>query len=553
MPSSLGVFIDNNIIKYAKLQKDKDDIKVEAFNVAFVEDDLEESIKRIISETYSFQIPVSINLSDEIYSSFDISNLLNKQDAKKAINIEYEMLCSEKGYNQALLTNHWLTIDKKEESEKQKVINIVANKNEIAKRVALFSGNKVTTITPMPVSIINLLDKESIENVIIVNIESKTQITTVVEGKAYSINIIDEGMGNILDEINKTENSYSKSYEACKNMTIFTQGASDLYTTTDPYMSIVSAELLKIIDQVKSILNDSFVTIDKVYITGTAVCINNIDLYFQDYITNTACEILRPYFLKNVSGNTSIKEYIDANSAIALALSGVNGADMNFAKGGKKSSTKSGTPFWKKEISLPGLKSVSSDLKYKITGDFTSTLQSSEKLLLRSIFAILIIIIAYITFSNSISKQITEKNAQVKKSLVEQQTEISKIDSDISIISERTTYYNNEIQRIKNPTAQVETNDSNENAEEKKRVVEKDAIPNLLNRIMFVIPKKVKVVYIKNTSENHIEIRAEAEKYEQLGYFKAVLTTSEILKNVKSTPGEKTGNIVDVIIEGDLP
>ena len=554
MPSSLGVFIDNNIIKYAKLQKDKDDIKIEAFNIVFVEDNIEETIKRIISETYSFQIPVSTNLSDEIYSYFDISNLLNKQDAKKAINIEYEMLCSEKGYNQALLTNNWLKIDKKEEAEKQKVINIVANKNEIEKRVALFTGNKVTAITPMPLSIINLLDKEKSENAIIVNIESKTQITTVVEGEVYSINIIDDGMSNILDEINKIENSYSKAYEACKNMTIYTQGASDLYTIADPYMSIVSAELLKIIDQVKSILNNSFVTIDKIYITGTAVCINNIDLYFQDYITSTACEILRPYFLKNVSENTSLKEYIDANSAIALALSGVNGVEINFAKGGKKTLKKSGTSFWKKEISLSGIKSATSDMKYKIAGDFTSSLQSSEKLILRCIFAIVIMIIAYITFGNSISKQITEKNIQVKKSLAEQQTEISKIDSDISIISERATYYNNEIQKIKNPTGQVEISDSsNENEDEKKRVIEKDSIPNLLNRIMFVIPKKVKVVYIKNTSENHIEIKAEAEKYEQLGYFKAVLTTSEILKNVKSTPGQKTGNIVDVIIEGDLP
>ena len=553
MPSSLGVFIDNNIIKYAKLQKDKDDIKVEAFNVAFVEDDIEETIKRIISETYSYQIPVSINLSDEIYSSFEISNLLSKQDSKKAVNIEYEMLCSEKGYNPALLSNNWLTIDKKDDVDKEKIINIIANKNEIAKRVALFTGNKVTTISPMSVSILNLLDKDSIENAIIVNIESKTQITTVVDGKVYEINIIEEGMKNILDEINKIENSYSKSFEACKNMTIYTQGARDLYATTDPYMSIVSAELLKIIDQVKSILNESLVTIDKVYITGTAVCINNIDLYFQDYIISTSCEILKPYFLNNLSANTSIKEYIEVNSAIALALSGVNGTDMNFAKNRKSFSAKLGTPLLKKELSLPGLKTAISNLKYKITGDFTTSLKSSEKLILRSIFAMLIIIIAYVTFSNSISKQISQKSAEVKKNLTEQQKEISKIDSDISIISEKTSYYNNEIQKMKNPTQQVETTDSTENEEEKKRVVEKDSIPNLLNRIMFVIPKKVKVVYIKNTSENHIEIKAEAEKYEQLGYFKAVLTTSEILKNVKSTPGQKTGNIVDVIIEGDLP
>lgn len=545
MQSSLGVFIDNNIIKYAKLQKDKDSVKVEAYNVAFCEDDLESSIKRIISETYSYQIPVSINLSDEIYSTFDVSNLLSKQDAKNAIKIEYEMLCSEKGYNQALLENRWVMVDKKENVEKQKVTNIIANKNEIAKRIALFSGNKVTSVTPMPFSITKLLDKDNIENALIVNIESKTQVTTVVEGKVYAVNVIDEGMFNIFEEINKVENSYTKTYEACKNMTIYTQGASDLYSSSDSYMSIVSAELLKIIDQVKEILNDTFATIDKIYITGTAVCINNIDLFFQDYITNTVCEILKPYFLKDVPEQTTIKEYIDANSAIALALSGIDGSDVNFSKGGKISGKGS---FLKKDVSMSGIKSASSDLKYKITGDFTSSLQNSEKLILRVMFACLVVIIAYIAFSNSISKQLDEKNSEMKTALTAQQNEISKIDSDITLISGRTTAYNTMIEKLTNPT-DMETNDT----ELKKRVISKDSIPNLLNRIMFVIPTKVKINSIKNTEKTHIVIEAESEKYEQLGYFKSVLTSNNILVDVKSTPSQKNGNIVSVTIEGDLP
>ena len=56
-----------------------------------------------------------------------------------------------------------------------------------------------------------------------------------------------------------------------------------------------------------------------------------------------------------------------------------------------------------------------------------------------------------------------------------------------------------------------------------------------------------------NTEGNHIIIKAEAEKYEQLGYFKAVLTTNGILTNVKSTSGQKTDSVVEVTIEGDLP
>ena len=47
----------------------------------------------------------------------------------------------------------------------------------------------------------------------------------------------------------------------------------------------------------------------------------------------------------------------------------------------------------------------------------------------------------------------------------------------------------------------------------------------------------MKVTSIKNTTETHIVIQAEAAKYEQLGFFRAVLSTEGTLKNVKSTSG----------------
>ena len=51
----------------------------------------------------------------------------------------------------------------------------------------------------------------------------------------------------------------------------------------------------------------------------------------------------------------------------------------------------------------------------------------------------------------------------------------------------------------------------------------------------------------------HIIIEAQSEKYEQLGYFKAVLDSKGVLVNVKSSSGTKDGNIVKVTIEGDMP
>ena len=59
--------------------------------------------------------------------------------------------------------------------------------------------------------------------------------------------------------------------------------------------------------------------IEKVYITGTAALINNIDLYFQEYLEDTKCEILKPSFITNTK-DINIKDYIEVNSAISLAL-----------------------------------------------------------------------------------------------------------------------------------------------------------------------------------------------------------------------------------------
>ena len=47
-------------------------------------------------------------------------------------------------------------------------------------------------------------------------------------------------------------------------------------------------------------INERTDKIDRVYITGTAALINNIDLYFQEYLEDTRCEILKPDFVKNI-------------------------------------------------------------------------------------------------------------------------------------------------------------------------------------------------------------------------------------------------------------
>ena len=68
MSSCLGIYVDKNLIKYAKLKKVRDTFKVEAFNVEVFEN-LEKALIKVIDETNSYKVPISINISNELYYS----------------------------------------------------------------------------------------------------------------------------------------------------------------------------------------------------------------------------------------------------------------------------------------------------------------------------------------------------------------------------------------------------------------------------------------------------------------------------------------------------
>lgn len=551
MQSCLGIYIEDNIIKYAKLHKEKDTLKIESYNTVFYDKNLDEALKKIVSETYSYKVPISINVSDEMYHTFQVSSLLNKQDTKKAIDIEYEMLCEEKGYHKDSLQHNYLITYPRENNEIQKVLSITADKNEIARRTKALIGYKVNTVAPIPTSITNLVDNDGRKNIAIVNIEEKTQITVIVDGQIYQVTVLEEGMGEILREINRTENSFAKSYEVCKNMTLNTRNSSEIYSESSEYMDTVTSVLIRIVSQTKDIINEMFASIDKIYITGLGTCINSVDLFFQEYISSVKCELLKPYFLNTSAPQLPMKEYIEVNSAIALALNGLGMMDknLNFVKSAKAGGGNTSlASILNQDVSLDTIKELFGHIGQSVKSDFTTGLSSTEKLLTRGIVSCVMVAGLFILFSHVISNQLTNKTQQVESAIAKTNTELTKLNTDIKTISARTNTYKELIQEITSPTEENEST-----SQVPQRIIQKDSIPNLLNRIMFVIPKKVKLISIKNTTSDHIVIHAEAEKYEQLGYFKAVLTTNGILENVKSNSAEKSGSAIQVIIEGDLP
>ena len=541
MPSYLGLYIEENLIKYAKVSKEKDNIKVDSFGMKFYTD-IDKTIKQIVEETYSFKTPISINLTEETYQYFNMFSLLNKKDLEKAIKLEFETYCTEKGYNSNSLETRYVIVNNTENKEKIKVIHISDNKIELNKAKQRLDGYRLSTISPISMTIPNLINFQDKENSLIVNIEDITTITTVINQNIYEINKLDEGSKEILEKINLKENSYSKAYEICQNTTIYTADVQDFSQEQTRYLEDIMPTLYNIVGNVQKIINECPEKISKVYITGTLSCINNIDLYFEEYLGKVKCEILKPYFLQNMTKEVNIKDYIEVNSAISLALQGLQMGiqGINFKQ------QQLGESFLKLNLNL-----TSGDKKNKANkksnnnfelNDLVDKFSIKEMSLIRTSISLLIFIIIYSGFSILLVKQIEKKEDEADSVITKINAQISRVTKDTKTLNETTTKYS---------TLITDLQDINEKISEINK--SKNLIPNLLNQIMNVIDSSVQITSIENTTDRHIVIKAQSTKYPGLGYFKTKLQTQNILTNVVSGSGTKQNDVITVTIEGDLP
>ena len=141
-----------------------------------------------------------------------------------------------------------------------------------------------------------------------------------------------------------------------------------------------------------------------------------------------------------------------------------------------------------------------------------------------------------------------DKKAETNAVTADTTLQIEKANADDTKILTKTQDYQKYKSNLENTSAAIENKRSRKNQ-----------ITTLLNKIVYNIPKEVQLTEIKNTeiqsngeTVQHIVISAQAQKYEQLAYFKAKLKNANILNNIVSTEGTKDDEYVRVIIEGDL-
>lgn len=549
MSSCLGLYIENNIIKYAKVSKERDNFKVESFGIKFY-DDIDETVKQIINETYSYKTPISTNLSDEKYTYSELFSLLNAKDLNKAVKTEFDYFCDENRKNNNALEYRNLLIPNPE--DKDKIISLYAytEKSDVARKSQILSGFRVNNISPLPISISNLMRSTDKNNKVIVNIEKNTSVTFIVNGKVQKVELIDIGMKEILDNIIMKENSYAKAYEICKNTTIYTTQGRNLQVEENEYIEDIMPTLYKIVEEVRRVITESRIDVSDIYITGLASAINNIDLYFQENFMDKKCEILAPFFVQKSNLKLNIRDYIEVNSAIALALQGLNVGykEINFKNRGTLDQFKDlmnieiGGSSNKKKNNTNSKGNILDKIQEMFKSDFSRSLDSIEINMIRVAGGLLILFVVYGIFSGLIMSQINKKENEVQSYISDSKEQIASISNNTRLVKEREEQYNAMIEKIN------EANDKLTQSYAKKNV-----LPNFLTEIMFNIPKEVQLSSIENTSGKKVTIQAKSKEYEQLGYFIAKIKNEGILTDVTSTSGNRQDEFIVVTIEGNLP
>ena len=316
MASALGIFIDRNIIKYAKLNGTKDKLKVESYGMKYGENH-KELLKQIIEETNSSKNNVVINAAEIHYEETSIFSMLKKKDYDKAVEVAYEEIIDRQKLRPELLEYGYILSKNPADSEKLHVLLGIQEKGAMETRANLF-GQNVMLYSQMPIGISISNIYESPLPALIVNIEEDTYITEIYDTEPIKVTRIATGTKNIIDTINNEENSISKSYEVLRNMVLPTDDMDQISFEGNEYAPVIVSEVMKIVSEIKSVMKKRPGIYKKIYISGTGATISNLETFIEKLIDDVECDILRPAGIEGQK-KVAIKEYVDVNSAIALA------------------------------------------------------------------------------------------------------------------------------------------------------------------------------------------------------------------------------------------
>ena len=203
MPNCLGIYAENNIIKYAKLNTDKNggSLRLASYGVRFSEN-TRATIEAIVKETNSFEDNIATNIVDEKYEMIPVFSKLNKKDTKGIVDSEFANRCETKGLVPSVLEMKYKLAKNTGDPDKYNAICVYANSPELTNVFQNFTDYKLTSVAPLGSSINNILPNKGFsDDVAIINIEDSTTVTIIEKGEVANIISFPVGMKDVLPKL----------------------------------------------------------------------------------------------------------------------------------------------------------------------------------------------------------------------------------------------------------------------------------------------------------------------------------------------------------------
>ena len=605
MPSCLGFYTDKNMIKYAKVNRDKTSgmYMLEAYGVKFY-DNIITTIDEIAQEVGMEQCTVSLTMMNEGYHAVEVFSGLKSKDRDDLVRSEFDAFCEQKGLVSTALELRYQLVHNTGNIDKYVALCSYVSKGELANSNTNFEGFKISSIAPLGLSVGNLFNNKGIdEEAAIINIENKTTVTILLRNEIQDVIEIPLGMEDILDKLAEKYNSYAKAYEACKKISVYIDDVTTLDEESRDILDVVLPVLYDIRQRADEIIAPYKRLIKTVYISGAAVTINNVDLYFQENFPSMRVENVKPFFLSQQDKATQ-NEVREVNSAIAIALNGLGMVDpdidfsgaakkvmranslkdvfekvnlrekisdikASFKEFGENIKSKALTPKRARggrgtqspiQQSLDKIKGllgksgkgkvrVAFDAEVRGQGDYSGidsgeVTESSpiDTWLVRLFVACLSVFLIYFVLAAYTTHALETKLAESDKVIATVESNIKRAEADADYIKNKTAEYSSKIAKLEEVMEVIAT---------EKRKSSFD-IPNFMSQVMFVIPQGVSITNIVINDMGEVEIYAVSSQYAQLGYFVSRLKLEKILLNVNMTVLEMEQNI-KIKVGGVLP
>ena len=577
MASCLGISVGKNLIKYAKVSKDKNSAstKIEAYGVKFY-DVLSQTLNEIIQETKSADAEISVSLTSDFYQNVQCFKSMNKKEKAEFLHNQFEDECQKRGVSPANFDVRYVFADDPSSPDSDKVMCVGVSKVELTNLWQALSNNKLTSISGVGPTTVNLFkDKAEGQNCLIVNIEDETKLTLIKFGKISELINIPVGMDEVITRLADKYNSYAKAYQACKGVDAYSDSDYSLDTESQSIRDALMPTLYDLKQRIIMACEPFMSDFSDVYVTGTGIIVNNIDLYLSEAFPGKKVDLLLPYFVNKE--RSSLKDVLEVNSALAAALNSLGGIkkDEDFLYGDflkadvnkKQFSPQALFAKAKEKIDELNKKTLkvrkSSKKKKKIEFDSdveqlqqlggageTAAVSSDDGLeyydpisewLTRIAISLFASIVAYSIVASIVQGSINAKLDKVRDNTAKTNLAIEQVKSDRDEVQKQADAYKSKVADLEKVIGLARM--------QREQTYD---VPNFMSQLMFIIPVDVRVTAISIGTNDNVIVEAQSGRYAQLGYFVSRLKLAGILKDVGMEVVDMTSDI-KIKVNGVLP